>query len=187
MDLIQNWDISILLYLQEHLRSDVFTFFWRTVTFLGDAGWFWIVSACALLLSKKTRKTGLCALLALGINAVFTNLLLKNIFARIRPYDVEHALILLVNKPRDFSFPSGHTSASFACALVYLKSFPRRYGIPAVILASLIAFSRLYVAVHYPTDVLAGILVGIVSSMLALCIMKTLSQKYAFLSESGKF
>lgn len=181
MDFIQNWDISVLLYLQEHLRNDILTFFWCAVTFLGDGGWFWIVSALILLIPKNTRKTGLCALLALAINAVITNLLLKNLVARTRPYDVEEALILLVKKPRDFSFPSGHTSASFSCAIVYLKLLPKKYGIPAVILAALIAFSRLYVAVHYPTDVLAGIVVGIVSSMTALYLMKAFSQKNAAL------
>lgn len=101
MDIIQNWDLSVLLYFQEHLRNDFFTVFWRFITFFGDSGWFWIVSALILLIPKKTRKTGFCALIALLINAVITNLILKNWVARIRPYDVEEALVLLIAKQKD--------------------------------------------------------------------------------------
>ena len=87
----------------------------------------------------------------MGAGALITNVCLKNLVARPRPMSVE-GLVPLIGKPTDYSFPSGHTCASFACALVLYRILPKKYGVPAVILASLIAFSRLYVGVHYPTD-----------------------------------
>ena len=86
-------------------------------------------------------------------------------------YEVIDGLILLVDPQHDFSFPSGHSCASFAAAMVYYKMFPKKYGVPAVILATLIALSRLYVGVHYPSDVAAGILIGILAAWIACRIV----------------
>ena len=86
-------------------------------------------------------------------------------------------LVPLIRKPTDYSFPSGHTCASFACTLVLYRILPKKYGVPAVLLAALIAFSRLYVGVHYPTDVLGGLAVGIFSSCLVLWIGKKRTKK----------
>lgn len=164
MELIQSIDLSILLYIQEHLRLDWMTPFWRVITSLGNAGWFWLVTAALLLIPKKTRWAGLSGLMSVALGFIIANLLLKNLVARIRPYDIEQALIPLIALPTDYSFPSGHTTASFACALAFFQTLPRRYGVAAIVLAALIAFSRLYVGVHYPTDVLGGLLVAAVSS-----------------------
>ena len=142
--------------------------FWRTITFLGDGGWFWILLAVVLLIMKKTRKAGAAAAIALVIGALITNVCLKNMVARVRPYDTYSALIPIVTKPIDWSFPSGHTCASFASAFVYFRLLPKKYGIPALVLACMIAFSRLYLGVHYPTDVLAGFLIGLFASALAV-------------------
>ena len=166
---IQQLDGEILLQIQQHLRSDMLTPFMKSVTFLGNGGWFWILCAVVLLVIPKTRKTGCAAALSLIFGAIVTNLLLKNIVARPRPFAEIEALIPLITKPKDFSFPSGHTTASFAVALVMLRMLPKKFGIPAVVLAALVAFSRLYLGIHYPTDVLAGALVGWLS---ALCAMK---------------
>ncbi len=168
MQLDQNLiDVNLLLWIQEHFRRDWMTPIWKFITSLGDAGWFWIVLAIGLLIVKKTRKTGVTACSSLLIGALITNVFLKNLVARTRPYEVISSLTLLVDPQHDFSFPSGHSCASFAAAMVLYKMLPRKYGIPAVVLAALIAFSRLYVGVHYPSDVAAGILIGIFSAWAA--------------------
>ena len=132
-----------------------------------------------LLIPKKTRKSGFTALLALIIGSVITNLVLKTAVARIRPYDAVEGLVPLVKKLRDYSFPSGHTCASFSCAVVYYKMYPDIKGKGAMVLAVLIALSRLYVGVHYPTDVLGGAIVGWLSAILALKISVFTEKKKA--------
>ena len=106
---LQQLDMNILLWIQEHLRIDALTPFWKVITFLGNAGWFWIVLAVALLVPKKTRRTGIAALLSLAVGFLITNVLLKNIVARPRPFDAYTEIIPLITRPTDFSFPSGHT------------------------------------------------------------------------------
>ena len=170
---VQNLDGEILLQIQQHLRTDMLTPLMKFVTFLGNGGWFWILCAVVLLAIPKTRKTGYAAVLSLIFGVIVTNLLLKNIVARPRPFAEIEALIPLIAKPTDFSFPSGHTTASFAVALVMLRMLPKKIGIPAVVLAALVAFSRLYLGVHYPTDVLAGFVVALVGSSLAVWIVRT--------------
>ena len=163
LEWIHNIDAQILLFIQQYLRSDLFTWLWKGITFLGDGGWFWIVLGLLFLFPKKTRKAGVTALLAL---------------ARIRPYDSVEGLVPLVARLKDYSFPSGHTCASFACAGVYYKAFPGKWGKAAMVLAVLIALSRLYVGVHYPTDVLAGALVGTFSALAALKLEHALVRYY---------
>lgn len=170
---VQNLDGEILLQIQQHLRTDMLTPFMKIVTFLGNGGWFWILCAVVLLAVPKTRKTGYAAVLSLIFGVIVTNLLLKNIVARPRPFAEIEALIPLIAKPTDFSFPSGHTTASFAVALVMLRMLPKKIGIPAVVLAALVAFSRLYLGVHYPTDVLAGFVVALVGSSLVVWGVRT--------------
>lgn len=170
---VQNLDGEILLQIQQHLRTDMLTPFMKIVTFLGNGGWFWILCAVVLLAVPKTRKTGYAAVLSLIFGVIVTNLLLKNIVARPRPFAEIEALIPLIAKPTDFSFPSGHTTASFAVALVMLRMLPKKIGIPAVVLAALVAFSRLYLGVHYPTDVLTGFVVALVGSLLAVWGVRT--------------
>lgn len=169
---VQNLDGEILLQIQQHLRTDMLTPLMKFVTFLGNGGWFWILCAVVLLAIPKTRKTGYAAVFSLIFGAIVTNLLLKNIVARPRPFAEIEALIPLIAKPTDFSFPSGHTTASFAVALVMLRMLPKKIGIPAVVLAALVAFSRLYLGVHYPTDVLAGFVVALMGSTVAVWIVR---------------
>lgn len=170
---VQNLDGEILLQIQQHLRTDMLTPLMKFVTFLGNGGWFWILCAVVLLAIPKTRKTGYAAVLSLIFGVIVTNLLLKNIVARPRPFAEIEALIPLIAKPTDFSFPSGHTTASFAVALVMFRMLPKKIGIPAVVLAALVAFSRLYLGVHYPTDVLVGFLVALMGSTVAVWIVRT--------------
>ena len=176
MEWLLELDGNILLFIQEYLRFEWMTPIWKFITSLGNAGWFWIVLTVILLIPKKTRKIGIASALSLLIGVLITNIALKNLVARTRPYEVVEGLKLLVGKAHDYSFPSGHSCASFASAFVIYKMAPSKFGIPSVILAALIALSRLYVGIHYPTDVIAGTIIGIVSALTALWIVKKYSE-----------
>jgi undecaprenyl-diphosphatase len=154
------------------------------ITLLGDAGIFWIAVAVLFLFTKKYRKTGLGMLIALIFGLLVCNIWLKPAVARIRPYDFQENLGVIVNllieKQHDFAFPSGHTIASFEAAVVILLN-NKKLGIPAMILACLIAFSRLYLYVHYPTDVICSIILGtafaFLGNWLAQKVMDKLPEK----------
>lgn len=152
---------DILLFIQEHIRNSICDPIFKGITHLGDAGIFWIILTIILLIFKKTRKAGLCSAIALVGSLVINNMILKPLINRTRPYEVVEGLICIADKANDPSFPSGHTGASFASAIALYKNLPKRYGIILIVLASLIAFSRLYIGIHYPTDVLGGIIIGI--------------------------
>ena len=124
--------------------------------------------AVVLLFFKKTRKIGIMCAVSLILSVVINNVIIKNLVARTRPYEVVEGLKLLIAKQSDFSFPSGHTGASFAAAVVIFMKTPKKYGIPAMRMAALIAFSRLYVGVHYPTDVLAGLVTGTICALMSV-------------------
>lgn len=161
-------DGEILLWIQEYIRNPVLTPIMKVITALGNAGIIWILIAILCLCIKKTRRSGATIALALLFSLIVNNAILKNAVARIRPYEVIDGLQCLVGKAVDYSFPSGHSGSSFAAATVIACLFPRKYGIAAIVLASLIAVSRLYVGIHYPTDVLFGVLDGILLGMLAV-------------------
>lgn len=157
------WDIdhNILLALQA-VRTPVLDAAFGFITSLGDKGFIWILLSVLLLCRKDTRRTGiLCALALLG-SLILNNMVLKNLVGRMRPFDRYEDLVPLIMRPVDFSFPSGHTGSSFAAAGVMYAKLPRRYGVLAIVFAAIIAFSRLYVGVHYPSDVLAGMATGLV-------------------------
>ena len=147
------------------------------ITSLGNAGIIWIVLAAVLLILPKTRKAGIVLTVALLVDFVLCNLILKNLVARVRPYDVNTAIAILIKKPLDFSFPSGHTAASFAAMTALFMAKMKKAWIAALILAILIAFSRLYFYVHYPTDVLGGMAVGILSGALGYFLVKTIDKR----------
>ena len=162
-------DGEILLWIQENLRNDFLTPIFKVITSLGNSGWFWIVCTLLCLFFAKYRKIGCLSALSLIGSLLINNLLLKNLVSRTRPYEAVYGLTRLIEKQHDFSFPSGHTGASFAAAVIFFIYLPRRFGVPALILAFLISFSRLYVGVHYVTDVVAG---GLISTSIAICIWK---------------
>ena len=146
------------------------------VTKLGDVGIIWIILTAILLIIPKTRRTGGVMLVALVVQTELCNVILKNLFARTRPYDVNTTVQLLVPKLHDFSFPSGHTSASFTAVSALYFSKDKLWK-PALILACLIAVSRLYLYVHYPTDVLGGLLLGVLSGYIGYKIMEKVKNK----------
>ena len=175
MEMLLNLDGNILLWIQDYLRNDFLTPIMIFITSLGNAGIIWILITALLLLSKKTRKVGILSACALLGSLLINNVILKNLVARVRPYEVVNGLHLLIEKQVDWSFPSGHTGSSFASAVVLYRNLPRKYGVLALILAALIAFSRLYVGVHYPTDVLVAVITGSVIGIIVDRIGKKLS------------
>ena len=146
------------------------------ITRLGDAGIFWILLCMVLLILPKTRRSGVILMAALLVDLVICNGILKPLVHRIRPFDVKTGIELLVKRPIDFSFPSGHTAASFASVMALYLAGEKRLWIPALVLAVLIAFSRLYLYVHYPTDVLGGVVIGVMAGALGYWLVKKVSE-----------
>lgn len=155
-----NLDGQILLWIQEYLRVECLNGIVKAISFLGNGGWFWILTALFFTYGKNTRRAGIMALVSMAVCALIVNIILKNAVARIRPYEVLKGLTLLVERQRDYSFPSGHTSASFAAAWMYFKYLKKHLARAFLVMAALISLSRLYVGVHYPSDVLAGFLIA---------------------------
>lgn len=176
-ELLINIEGPILLWIQEYLRKDVLTPILTFLTHLGDGGRFWIACAAVCLILPKLRRVGSTMAVSMLLNMLATNLFLKNVVARTRPYLAVEGLHSIVGAQMDYSFPSGHTACSFAAAVVIFLLCPRRIGVPALGLAVLISLSRLYVGVHFPTDVLGGALVGTAAAFLALRICKSFWKK----------
>ncbi len=168
--IITSLDLQILDWIQAHLRNDVFDIVFTLITHLGDGGLFWIALALILICTKKYRRAGICMGIALICGVLVGNLTLKPLIGRIRPFDLRPT-DLLISPPSDFSFPSGHTLASFGGATALYRNHPKG-GVPALVLAVLIAFSRLYLYVHYPTDILAGLVLGICFGLLSPAILR---------------
>ena len=142
------------------------------ISMLGNFGAIWIAAAILFMLSKKYRTTGITVAIALILCALIGNCLIKPLAARPRPFDVIADVVLLIPPPKDFSFPSGHTLSAFAAATVIFLN-DRRWGSAALVLAFLIAFSRLYLYVHYPSDVFAGMVMGVGIAFLSVYIKKS--------------
>ena len=159
-----SFDLPILDWIQANIANGFLDFLMPIITAFGNGGIFWMACAAALLIHPKTRKTGLAMGIALALGLIVCNFLLKPLINRPRPFKVmaeEMGVIipLLIKEPGPHSFPSGHTIASFEASVALLLD-NKKLGIPAFILAILIAFSRLYLYVHYPTDVFASIILG---------------------------
>ena len=167
LETLLNLDGGFLLFLQESVRNPILDNIMIFITSLGNGGLIWIAATIVLLIPKKTRKAGIMSAVALLGSLIINNNIVKNIVQRPRPFVTFTDLQIIIPTPSEFSFPSGHTSSSFAAAAVFYRHLPKKLGLPAVILAGLIGFSRLYVGVHYPTDVIAGVLMGILLSYLA--------------------
>ena len=152
IDIFVNSELSVLRFLNS-LHNPITDKFFVFITHLGDKGIIWILIGLILCFLPKYRRSGITMLLSLLLMLVIGNLTIKPIVARIRPYEYIDGIKLLIEKPSDFSFPSGHTFSSFTAAYsVFL--YHKREGVAFLALAFLIAFSRLYLCVHFPSDVL---------------------------------
>lgn len=177
---MNGYELKILDFVRENLANPVLDAVMPIITKFGDGGIFWIALAVIFIIFKRTRKMGLCMGLSLLIGFLTGNVILKNVVARIRPYDLNPEIELLVKHLSDYSFPSGHTLASFdAATAIFINN--KKLGIPALVLAFLIAISRIYLYVHYPTDVLASIVLGIGIAVLSCGVIKKYEEKIPFL------
>lgn len=158
-----SWEFDFLYALQ-NIHNPVLDKIMIVLSTIGDAGLLWIGVAILLICMKKYRKCGLQVAVAMLLTFIVGNLILKNMIHRDRPCWIDPSITLLVKSPSDYSFPSGHSMNGFTASVSILLC-DKKLGIPAVILASAIAFSRLYNFVHFPTDVIAGIVIGIVSAL----------------------
>ena len=169
-----SFDLPILDWIQNTMQCGFLDTIMPLITVLGDGGAFWIACAVLMMLLKKYRKTGFSAALALIFGLLLCNIFLKPTVARIRPYDFQEQMGVIINllieKEHSFSFPSGHTIASFEAATAILLRH-KKLGTAAMILAILIAFSRMYLYVHYPTDVIVSVFLGISLAVLASWIV----------------
>lgn len=174
--MITTIDFAILDFIQEYLRSDIADSVMRFITSLGDHGILYIAIALVMLCIEKTRKTGTELAVTLIVGFILCNLVLKNAVARLRPYTVTDFQII-ISPLSDFSFPSGHTFFAFAFAAVLFRH-SRKWGVAAYILAALIGFSRLYLYVHYPTDVIAGAILGVAIGIGAMKFCEMYERKF---------
>ena len=193
-----SWDAGFLLYIQEYIRSDFLNPIMKVLPHSGDKCILLIVLILACLIIPRTRAIGIMSTISIVIEALLNNVLLKNLIARTRPYDEIEGLINLVGRQSDYSFPSGHTGAAFAVAgamlVVALFGLPmiektgefkredpsltfKLISVILIMYATLLAFSRMYVGVHYPTDVLCGLLLGLGTSAVAYLIYQVAIKK----------
>ena len=169
------FDAGVMDFVQRHLHNAVTDALFPMVTYLGELGAVWVVLAVVLLFFPKTKRCGGLMLLSMLAAFLVGEVFLKNVVDRPRPFQTyPGAVQLLVQEPASWSFPSGHSAASFAAATVVFAYF-RRWGAAALVLAALIAFSRVFLFVHYPTDVLAGAALGALCALGVLAVFHKLA------------
>jgi undecaprenyl-diphosphatase len=169
--LIYKFDEYILSYIANNMHNNILDKVMIAFTSLGNMGLIWIAISIVLIASKKYRKVGIMVLTAIIIGSILGEGLIKHLVKRTRPFYLDPTIKLLVAKPASYSFPSGHTTASFAAASILSRYF-KRYAPVFFTAAILIAFSRIYLYVHYPTDVLAGIVLGLISGKITIYLFK---------------
>ena len=157
------WEFSFLYALQE-LHNPILDAIMVFITKLGDDGLLWIGIGVICLFFRKHRKMGMQVLLSMLFTYIIGNLILKNVFARPRPCDIDTTIAMLISRPHGHSFPSGHSmNGMVAATALFLNN--KKIGIPALILAVLIGFSRMYLFVHFPTDVLGGFVIAVLVAL----------------------
>ncbi len=168
---IPAFDAAIMEFVQTHLHNALTDFIFPIFTYLGEFGLIWILLAVTMLFIRRTRKAGILILAAMLITFLTGELVIKNIVMRPRPCTAFPDIPLLIPRPGSFSFPSGHSASSFTAA-VMLFLFHKKWGCAALALAVLIAFSRVFLFVHYPTDILAGAILGTVLALITYRLLQ---------------
>lgn len=177
MDGVNIFDSFVMTWVQENCHNAFTDAVFPVITYFGESGIFWIVLSLALLLFKKTRRCGIIAICAIAAGFLVGELGIKNIVCRLRPFQAFPGYEpLLIAAPKGYSFPSGHTCSSFAVAAVYFR-FSKKWGTGALILAAAIGFSRVFLFVHWPTDILAGAVLGIGVALLMLWLVPKIAEK----------
>lgn len=171
ISLIQKFDSSILCAIKKYVQNKYLDILMPMITNMGNLGVIWIMMAVVLLLDKPHRLVGDVVILTLIISTIIGEGIVKNIVRRVRPCNQQSNVSLLISRPISYSFPSGHTLSSFAVAEV-LSMYFTQYKLIFMAIAFLIALSRLYLYVHYPTDIIAGIIFGTLCSKLIFIILQ---------------
>lgn len=171
MEKILNIDNFILEFIRFNIQNNILDKIMPLITKLGDMSILWLIISFIFLINKTYRKYGILIIASLILCIVVCNLIMKPLFARVRPCDANSIMNLLISRPKDFSFPSGHTMSSFAAATI-IFSANTKLGVLSLLIATLIGFSRLYLYVHYPSDVLVGLFMGVFLSIFTLYISK---------------
>ncbi len=180
-DSLNAFEITILDFIRNNIKCAFLDVVMPLITLFGEEGIFFISMAVIMVFFKKTRKTGLMIGAALLMGFIVGNLTLKPLFARVRPYNFNEAFdktTLLVDTLSDRSFPSGHTLCMFEGSVVLFLTQKRYVGIPALVLCTLVGLSRLYLYVHYPSDVIAGALLGTLFAILAVKLVNAAFAMY---------
>ena len=167
---IYEFDHFVLLFIQDNIRCDVLTPIMTVTSMLVNIGFLLVISGLIMLCFKKTRMIGVITLSSLALCLILNNVCIKHLVARQRPFTTYTDLYPLIKKPTDYSFASGHTTASFAAVGIWARFIPKKFAVIAIIFAVLVGFSRLYLGVHYPTDVLCGVLLGLLGSIITYFI-----------------
>ncbi len=170
----------------QRIRTPVGDVLMPAISALGNAGILWIILAAALLMTRRTRRAGAVLACALCLDGILCNVILKPLVGRIRPFDVNTTVQLLIAPPTDASFPSGHTAAAFASVCALWMAGRKNLSVSAFVLAVLIAFSRMYLYVHYPTDILGGIVVGMLCGVLGYVCVRWIDNFKNIRREQGK-
>jgi len=171
---MMGFEFVFLDFLQS-IRFGLLDSFMVFITTIGDAGLFWIILSILLMVFRKTRKVGIACFMALVFSGIFTNLVLKNLIGRERPYMFKDIKLLIDAQP-DYSFPSGHTSAAFSAAFVLMREKftlgKIKIYVIALVIAALMSFSRMYLYVHFPSDILGSLIISYLYAILAIYLTK---------------
>ena len=172
---LEKMDFNILKYITDHFHNVALDKVMPIITYLGNGGLIWIILSIVLMINNKYRKIGFLTLCSMVLGAILGEVILKQIFHRSRPFIELPGLELLIKKPLTYSFPSGHTLSAFAAAGV-IGGMIKKFKQSVMILAILIAFSRLYLFVHYPSDILVGMVLGLLCAKIVLFFSRKMNR-----------
>lgn len=185
-------EVAILNAIQDFLGSPGMDVFMKSITFLGDYAIVWFVCIGIMACMPSKRRYALAMLVALVAVFLIGDVIIKPIVERVRPFITHDYGSLVIEAPTSFSFPSGHSGTSFAPAMVFClipneqkNKWLSAGKVLAVIFACLVAFSRLYLCVHYPTDVLAGCILGLIVGYISYTLLAKKPQNYSKKKKEG--